>query len=81
MDDVGLHISQDQIDRARKAFQGYIAWAYAHPKATANELLVAQWNCAKECGLSTEGKVYYSVMVNESQGGVVSRPTDPRKAY
>lgn len=74
----GLYISQPQIDAARKAHQAYIAWIYAHPEATANEMLMAEYNAARECGLSSEGKVYYSVMVNESNRPGVSGSRDSR---
>ena len=77
----GMLISQPQIDAARKAFQAFMAWTYLHPKATATELLVAEYSCAREAGLSSEGKVYYSVMVNEAMRPSVSRAHDPRKEY
>lgn len=77
----GMLISQDQIDRARKAHQAYIAWTYLHPNATATEKLAAEYDAAREAGLSSEGKVYYSVMVNESNRPSVSRAHDPRKEY
>ena len=74
----GLYISQDQIDRARKAFQAYIAWTYQHPHASATEKLSAEYDAAREAGLSSEGKVYYSVMVNEANRPSVSGKGDAR---
>jgi len=74
----GMLISQGQIDRARKAHQAYIAWTYQHPHATASEKLSAEWDCAREAGLSSEGKVYYSVMVNESNRPSISGREDMR---
>lgn len=68
----GMLISQQQIDKARQAHQAYIAWTYLHPNATATQKLAAEYDCAREVGLSSEGKVYYSVMVNESNRPSVS---------
>lgn len=74
----GMLISQQQIDKARQAHQAYIAWTYLHPNATATQKLAAEYDCAREVGLSSEGKVYYSVMVNESNRPSVSGRQDAR---
>ena len=69
-------ISIENIARAKHAYRDYVVWAYATPDAGVQQRLAQQQYQAIQHRLDSEGKAYFSVLVNEFHGPSVSGRED-----